>query len=254
VIFEADTPAGKLFDVALLWAILASVVIVMLESVESFRSTHGYFLRAAEWVFTVAFTLEYALRLISVKRPLRYAKSFFGLVDLLSIAPTYLSLFIPGAQSLLVIRALRLLRIFRVLKLVHFLNEASELSLALRRSSRKISVFLGVILSIVAVMGALMYLIEGSENGFTSIPRAMYWAVVTMTTVGYGNVAPQTVLGQFVAACLMIAGYAIIAVPTGIVSAELSRKTVVTTQSCRACSKEGHDPDAQHCKFCGEAL
>ena len=256
IIFEADTPAGKAFDVALLWLILLSVLTVMLESVSSVRAQYGFVLRAVEWLFTLLFTGEYILRLYSVRRPGRYATSFFGLVDFLAVLPTYLSLFVAGTQSLLVIRALRLLRVFRVLKLAKFLGEANFLLAALRASRAKITVFLGTIMAIVLIVAAFMYLIEGEENGFTGIPTAAYWAIVTMTTVGYGDIAPQTVPGRALAAALMFLGYAIIAVPTGIVSAELAGQTSrnVSTQACPSCSAEGHDHDATHCKYCGAGL
>lgn len=256
VIFEADTPAGRAFDLALLLAIALSVGAVLLESVASIRLRHGPALRAAEWSFTMLFTIEYVLRLACVRRPLRYARSFFGLVDLLAILPTYLSLVIAGSQSLLVIRALRLLRVFRVLKLAHFVGEARMLRAALRASSRKITVFLGTVLTLVLIVGALMYLIEGEASGFTSIPQAIYWAIVTMTTVGYGDIAPQTLAGKLLASAVMILGYGIIAVPTGIVTVEMAglRKQRVSTQACRVCAAEGHDADARHCKYCGAAL
>ncbi len=256
IIFEADTRAGKAFDVALLCAIVASIVAVMLDSVDRYGTRFDAELRALEWGFTALFTVEYVLRLISVKRPLRYVFSFFGLVDLLAILPTYLGLFIAGAESLLVLRSLRLLRIFRVLKLGRYLSEANVLRDALRSSGPKIVVFLGTVLSLVVIVGTLMYLIEGEEHGFTSIPRSMYWAIVTMTTVGYGDIAPQTVLGQALAAAVMILGYSIIAVPTGIVSAELGKAGMrrISTQACSECSAEGHDVDAKHCKYCGAEL
>jgi voltage-gated potassium channel len=255
VIFEADTPAGRAFDVCLLVAILVSVIAVMLESVAGIRREYGGVLRAVEWTLTIVFTIEYALRLVAVDRPWRYARSFFGLVDLLAVVPTYLALLLPAAQSLMVIRAIRLLRVFRILKLAHFLGEAQQLVQALRASRRKITVFLGGVVTSVVIMGALMYLVEGEEHGFTSIPTSMYWAVVTMTTVGYGDVAPKTPLGQFLAAALMILGYAIIAVPTGIVSVELAKTgRAVSRQACPACGAEGHDVDATHCKYCGAHL
>jgi voltage-gated potassium channel len=255
VVFESDTPAGRAFDLTLLVAILVSVLAVMLESVAGIRREHGTALRVVEWTLTIAFTIEYALRLAAVERPWRYATSFFGIVDLLAVVPTYLALVVPEAQSLMVIRAVRLLRVFRILKLAHFLGEAQQLAQALRASGRKITVFLGAIVTIVIITGALMYLVEGEEHGFTSIPVSMYWAVVTMTTVGYGDIAPRTPLGQFLAAVLMILGYGIIAVPTGIVSVELARTPhAVSTQACPACSAEGHDADATHCKYCGAAL
>ena len=255
VIFEADTPAGKAFDVSLLALILLSVLAVMLDSVSWVSEAYGDRLCVVEWVFTIVFTIEYVLRLFSVRRPLQYAFSFFGLVDLVAIIPTYLSLVVAGTQSLLVIRALRLLRVFRVLKLAQYLGEADEFLRALRASRAKITVFLGTVLTIVLIMGALMYVIEGEESGFTSIPTSMYWAIVTMTTVGYGDITPTTVFGQMLSALLLILGYGIIAVPTGIVSAELVRvPKKVSTQACPSCSAEGHDHDATHCKFCGHKL
>jgi voltage-gated potassium channel len=256
VIFEADTPAGKAFDVALLLAIGLSIVAVLLESVRGVREVWGPELRAAEWLFTLLFTVEYVFRLIAVRRSLRYARSFFGLVDLLAIVPTYLSVFFAGTQSLIVIRALRLLRVFRVLKLAHFVGEARMLRAALRASSRKIVVFLGTVATLVLIIGALMYLIEGEASGFTSIPQAIYWAIVTMTTVGYGDIAPQTLLGKLLASAVMIVGYGIIAVPTGIVTVEMGRAAsrTISTQACPHCSADGHDADARYCKYCGERL
>ena len=257
IIFEADTAAGKAFDVALIGVIVLSVLVVMLESVSAYRATYGPFLRGVEWVVTGLFTIEYILRLSCVVQPTRYARSFFGIIDLMAILPTYLSLFLPGAQSLLVVRVLRLLRIFRVFKLAVYLGEANVLSAALRSSLPKIVVFLMTVLLIVISMGAAMYLIEGEANGFTSIPRAVYWAIVTMTTVGYGDVTPQTVPGQTLAAALMIMGYAIIAIPTGIVSAELieaGRQRPVTTRVCPLCLTEGHQRSARFCRDCGASL
>jgi voltage-gated potassium channel len=255
IIFEADTPAGRAFDVGLLVAIVVSVIAVMLESVAGIRHAYGGALRGLEWTLTVVFTIEYALRLMAVDRPWRYARSFFGLVDFLAVAPTYLALILPEAQTLIVIRAIRLLRVFRIFKLAHFLGEAQQLALALRASGRKITVFLGSIVTVVVITGALMYIVEGEEHGFTSIPTSMYWAVVTMTTVGYGDIAPRTPLGQTLAAVLMILGYAIIAVPTGIVSVELAKTgRAVSRQACPACGAEGHDHDAIHCKYCGASL
>lgn len=260
IIFESDTVAGKAFDVALLWAIVLSVIVVLLESVASLRLRYGAELRTAEWIFTGLFTLEYALRLIAVREPLRYARSFFGVVDLMAIVPTYLSILVPGAHSLLVVRVLRLLRVFRVLKLGGFLGQAELLMSALRASRQKITVFLGAVLTIVVITGAIMYLIEGEANGFDSIPRGMYWAIVTLTTVGFGDITPKTVPGQFVASILMILGYGVIAVPTGIVSVELAEasrlaaQAAVNVQACPSCGAEGHDHDAIHCKYCGVAL
>ncbi len=258
IIFEADTLAGKAFDVALLVTILLSVLIVMLDSVEPIRAAWGFELDAAEWVITVLFTVEYGLRLACVPSPWGYARSFFGVVDLLAILPTYLSLVLPGAEHLVVIRGLRLLRIFRVFKLGRFLGEASILSRAITESRHKITVFLGTVAILVTILGTAMYLIEGEENGFTSIPVSVYWAIVTMTTVGYGDLAPQTVAGKALASLVMILGYSIIAVPTGIVTAGIVDAAVaarrVTTRCCPSCMAEGHDPDAGYCKACGAEL
>lgn len=256
IIFEADTPAGKAFDVALLCAILLSVAAVTLDSVNEISARFGHQFHIVEWGFTLLFTMEYLLRVLSVGRPLRYVFSFFGLIDLLSILPTYLSLFFAGAESLLVLRSLRLLRIFRVLKLARYLSQAEVLRDGLKASGPKIIVFLGTVVTLIIIMGTLMYLVEGEENGFTSIPRSMYWAVVTMTTVGYGDIAPRTVTGQALAALVMILGYSIIAVPTGIISAELGKAAFrpVSTRACSECSAEGHDTDAVYCKFCGAQL
>ncbi len=256
VIFEADSPEGRLFDLLLLVAIVASVTVVLLESVAAVRARVGPELRALEWGFTVLFTVEYLLRLASVSRPLRYAVSPFGLIDLVAILPTYLSVLLPGAQSLLVIRLLRLLRVFRVLKLAEYLRESRTLILALRASARKIAVFLLAVLTIVVVVGTLMYVIEGERHGFTSIPISIYWAVVTLTTVGYGDLAPATTLGRALATVLMLTGYGIIAVPTGIVTVELTRASTqpVSTQACPACGTGGHEHDAAYCRRCGSRL
>ena len=256
IIFEADTPAGKAFDVALIICILASVGVVMLDSVRTIGEANHHLFYVLEWIFTILFTIEYLLRLYCVGRPRKYATSFFGIVDFLSIVPTYLSLFIPGSEYLLVIRVLRTIRIWRIFKLVHFLKEWTLLVTALRASSRKIAVFLVVVASLVVVLGSLMYMIETEENGFTSIPRSIYWAVVTLTTVGYGDISPKTDLGQVLASIAMILGYAIIAVPTGIVTVELASASQkkVSTQACPMCSRDGHDPDAVHCKYCGAEL
>lgn len=257
IVFEADTAAGKLFDVFLITAIVISVTVVMLDSVTSIHDRYGQELLVLEWAFTILFTVEYVVRLISVQNARRYVTSFFGVVDLLAILPTYLSVLMPGSQSLLVIRTLRLLRVFRVFKLASYVKEGDFLMAALRASRVKITVFVSSILSITVVVGSVLYLIEGEASGFTSIPRAMYWAIVTMTTVGYGDIAPATTLGQVAAAGLMILGYAIIAVPTGIVSVELAKLnplSKVSTQACLVCSREGHDRDASYCKYCGSAL
>ena len=258
IIFEADTPRGKFFDVVLMWAILLSVGVVFLESVPSFRDQYGDQLRLAEYFFTVVFTIEYLLRLYSVKKPLSYAFSFFGLVDLLSVLPTFVELLLPGVASIRVIRILRLLRVFRVLKLVGFMKEASFLKGALWGARKKIMVFMSTVLVLVTILGTLVYIVEDAESGFTSIPRSIYWAIVTVTTVGYGDIAPTTVIGQTLASFIMLIGYAIIAVPTGIVSAEMvkgsSEKVSDNTQACRSCSEDEHPDDAKYCNKCGDAL
>ncbi len=256
IIFEADTPLGRLFDEVLIVSIIASVIAVMLDSVSSIRIKYGNFLYSLEWFFTILFSIEYILRLISVKRPVKYATSFFGIVDLLTVIPTYLDILLPGTRFLLVIRILRVLRIFRVLKLAKYVGEANLLVGAIKASMRKITVFLFAIVTIVVILGSLMYMVEGAEHGFTSIPTSVYWAIVTLTTVGYGDLSPQTPAGQAVAVIVMIMGYSIIAVPTGIVSVELSQafRQGVTARACHHCSKEGHDPDATYCKFCGAEL
>lgn len=257
IIFEAETATGKAFDTILLVFIILSVLTVILDSVGTFRARHGTVLTFLEWFFTIAFTIEFIARIIAVGKPLRYVFSFYGLVDLCSIIPTYLSVMLPGSQFLLVIRALRLIRIFRIFKLTRYLTEGAVLIHALRASRYKITVFLGTVATSVIIMGTMMYLIEGEQNGFTSIPRSIYWAIVTMTTVGYGDIAPRTVIGQALASLIMIIGYGIIAVPTGIVTSELAvmrHKTEVTTQACPLCGSQGHDPDAVHCKYCGGKL
>jgi voltage-gated potassium channel len=257
VIFEADTRAGRAFDVALIVCILTSIGLVVLESVPSVNARWHRELLAAELVFTVLFTVEYALRLIAVRRPLDYARSGLGIIDLLAIAPTWLALVVPGAQFFLTVRVLRLLRIFRILKLSEYLIEAAVITGALRASRRKIAVFLFTVLTMVVVIGALMYMVEGPANGFTDIPTSMYWAIVTLTTVGYGDLSPRTGLGKLLASVVMILGYAIIAVPTGIVTSELTvtrYRGGHSRQSCPSCGREGHDDDAAHCKYCGSAL
>lgn len=257
IIYEADTPAGKFFDISLIVSIIASVIVVMYDSVASVHQHYGDLLLALEWGFTILFTVEYILRLLCVYRPLLYARSFFGIVDLLAIVPTFIGLLIPGSQYLITVRILRLLRIFRILKLASYLNEAQTLRKALRASSRKISVFLLAVFTLVVILGSIMYIIEGPEHGFNNIPVSVYWAVVTLTTVGYGDIAPMTTIGKLVASFIMIIGYGIIAVPTGIVTVELSqaqRRKKVSTQACPNCSAEGHDSDAQYCKACGHPL
>jgi len=256
VIFESDTPAGQRFDIILLWTIILSVIVVFLESVPSLRDRYGYEFRILEWSFTILFTIEYIFRLLSVAKVSRYAFSFFGIVDFLAILPTYLALLIPGSQYFLVIRILRLLRVFRIFKLTHFLKQADILKVALSASREKIAVFLLTVLSIVVIIGTLMYVVEGPSNGFTSIPISIYWAVVTLTTVGYGDISPQTPFGQFLASLVMITGYAIIAVPTGIVTVELAEaaRRGTTVRVCPNCAKTGHDADAEFCKYCSEKL
>ncbi|KAB2963322.1 MAG: ion transporter [Thermoanaerobaculia bacterium] len=256
VVFEAETPAGRAFDYTLLALILASVAAVLAESVPELRARHGALLRALEWGFTLLFTLEYGLRLAAVRRPLVWARSFYGVVDLLAVLPTYLALVLPGAQTLLVLRALRLLRIFRILKLAALLDEAAVLRAALVASRRKVFVFLSTVMILVLLIGSAMYLVEGEENGFVSIPISIYWAIVTLTTVGYGDLAPQTPLGRLLASLVMLLGYAILAVPTGIVTSELiaAHGRRPTTEACPACGHAAHDHDALYCKLCGAKL
>ncbi len=256
IIFEGDTPAGRVFDLILLVVIVLSVVAVMLESVVAIERKWGVYLYWAEWVFTILFTAEYLLRLIVVHRPVSYALSFFGLIDLLAILPAYLALFLVGSQSLLIIRSVRLLRVFRILKLARYLGEAEHLIRAIKASRYKVFVFVGAVLTLAMIAGTIMYLIEGERSGFSSIPKGVYWAVVTMTTVGYGDLAPTTPLGQFMATILMIMGYGIIAVPTGIVTVEMVnvQKEAISVHTCPDCTKHGHDADAKHCKFCGAHL
>lgn len=261
VIFEADTPAGRTFDIALLWAILLSVVVVMLESVRSINAQYGPYLRAVEWGFTVLFLVEYIARLVVVRRPLTYALSMLGIIDFLSIAPTLISLVLPGSQYLLTIRTLRLLRVFRIFKLGRFVGEGEFIVRALKASRFKILVFLTAVLTLVVVIGTLMYVVEGGQNGFTSIPKSVYWAIVTLTTVGYGDISPVTVLGQSLASVLMILGYAIIAVPTGIVSAQMATPATPSSPRptykqviCHVCQATEHRPEAEYCWRCGEKL
>lgn len=256
IIFEADTPAGKAFDVALLVTISISVLAVAAESVEGIALRFGPELRALEWVLTILFTLEYVLRLMVVERPAAYARSFFGVVDLLAVLPTYLSLFFVGTHALAVIRALRLLRIFRIFKAARYVSEMNAMLVAFRKTRHKILVFVFVVLCSVLIMGTLLYVIEGEASGFDNIPRSVYWAIVTMTTVGYGDIAPQTPLGQFIAAAAMVLGYGLIIIPTGLFAVELAQSTHegVSTEHCTRCSLEGHDVDARYCKRCGSRL
>lgn len=257
IIFEADTWQGKLFDIILLLAIFFSVIVVLLETVPGYAEKYGSTFITLEWTFTILFTIEYLLRIYAVEKPVKYMTSFFGVIDLLSILPSFISIFIPGTHSLIVIRILRLLRIFRIFKMVSFISDAQVISDALRASKRKILVFLLSVILMVIIIGSIMYLVEGGVNeGFDSIPRAVYWSIVTLTTVGYGDISPQTSLGQFLAAMVMIIGYGIIAVPTGIVTSEFAktRNKKVTTQTCKHCMKEDHDEDALYCNNCGNKL
>jgi len=254
IIFDHDTPASRAFDIGLLAFIALSVLLVMFETVEEIEARYDTLLFVLEWIITILFTIEYVARLVTVDDPKRYARSFFGIVDLMSILPVYLSLIVPGAQSLLVIRSLRLARVFRVLKMVRFINEADFLVRAIRASSRKIVVFLIVVLLINVIFGSTMYLIEGPENGYDSMFRGVYWSIVTMSTVGYGDIAPTTPFGQVLAAILMIIGYSVIAVPTGIVSAEVATARRPREESCRTCGSAVHAETARFCDACGSPL
>lgn len=256
VIFTHDDPPARAFDVVLIVAILASVVVVMLDSVAAISARHGPLLKAAEWGFTVLFTIEYVLRLWTAHRPMRYARSFYGVVDLLAILPTYLTIVLPEARFFVALRVLRVLRIFRILKLAHYVREGAVLGAALRASRYKITVFVTTVLTIVVVVGSLMYLIEGPSRGFSSIPQSIYWAIVTLTTVGYGDVAPATTLGKLLASALMVLGYGIIAVPTGIVTLELDRaaRQGAPPRPCPGCGVDRHDADARYCRYCGSPL
>jgi voltage-gated potassium channel len=258
IIYETDTRVGKLFDVILLWAIIASIVLVMLESVKGLDAKYHVFFNISEWVITILFTIEYLVRIISVKQPKKYIFSFFGIVDLLSTIPKYLSLIIGGAHALVALRALRLLRVFRILKLVRYVGEANKLGKALKASRFKIFVFISAVVILCVIIGTIMYLIEGNESGFTSIPRGVYWAIVTLTTVGYGDIAPQTGLGQFLASLVMILGYGIIAIPTGIVTVEFTKQAALdvhtNTKSCSNCSAENHKDKAKYCYSCGHEI
>ena len=254
IIFGTDTRNGKRFDVILLWAILISVLLVMLESVPDIRARHGYYLHVAEYFFTFLFTLEYAARIWSTRWPKKYIFSFFGIVDLLAILPTYIGLVLVGAHSLMVIRALRLLRIFRILKLARFVSEANVMVKAFQASRRKITVFVFAILTITIIFGTLMYMVETPESGFTSIPRSIYWAIVTLTTVGFGDITPQSALGQAIASVVMILGYGTIAVPTAIMSAEIMRAGSDIGKECANCHATDHLSDANFCRRCGAEM
>jgi len=257
VIYESNTPAGKAFDVGLLIAIFSSIIVVMLDSVVSIHLKYGKLFNITEWIFAALFTIEYILRLVSIRKPIKYVLSPLGIIDLVALLPSYLSIFFIGAQSLLVFRALRLLRVFRIFKLGHFLTEINFLTQALKNSVRKISIFLLTVLTITVILGSIMYLVEKRENGFSNIPESIYWAIVTITTVGYGDISPITPLGKFVASVVMLIGYAIIAVPTGIITHDIavaSRQKKELPESCPSCSREGHDSDALFCKYCGSSL
>lgn len=276
VIFESDTAAGRRFDIALIWAILASIAVVVLDSVASLAQRWGPWFDAAEWGFTLLFTAEFAARLVCIDRPRRYVLSFYGLIDLLSVAPTYLAVLVPGLHALIDVRILRLLRIFRIFKLSRYASEMQHLRSAIAASRRKILVFLGFVLMVVLVMATLMYVIEGTENGYTSIPVAMYWAITTMTTVGFGDITPKTDLGRLIASMMMLLGWGVLAVPTGIVTAEMSAQRNATDdptggptgragaaldavlhlgqRHCAACDRRGHSADARFCRHCGAEL
>ncbi len=257
VIFEADTTAGKAFDVALIWAILISVAVVIADSVQSIHTSYGDTLLMVEWGFTALFTAEYVARLLCVRHPWRYATSFYGVIDLLAILPTYLAVFAPELHALIDVRILRLLRVFRVLKLVAYVDEYGRLGRALAESRRKILIFLSFVLMVVLVMGTLMYVVEGPEHGFTSIPIAVYWAITTMTTVGFGDLTPHTDIGRLIASTMMLLGWGTLAVPTGIVTAEFTAQRFTelpTTRTCPECLSEGHRPDARYCRDCGAPL
>ena len=260
IIYEADTPEGKLFDIVLFIAIVASIILVMLESVEGFDTKYHKLLNISEWIITILFSLEYIARIISVKKPFSYIFSFYGLIDFLSTAPKYISLLFGGVHVLASLRAIRLLRIFRILKLSPYLGASNSLVSAIKASRIKISVFIFTVIIISIILGTIMYLVEGKENGFSNIPKSVYWCIVTLTTVGFGDITPQTPLGQFIASMIMILGYGIIAVPTGIVSAEYMAqnrskpKLHLNTQSCPNCSAEKHNDNAEFCYNCGHKL
>jgi voltage-gated potassium channel len=257
IIYEADTKEGKIFDVILLLAILASILLVMLESVESFDTRYHVFLNIGEWVITILFSIEYILRVISIQKPFKYIFSFYGIIDFLSTIPMYVSLIFVGSQGLVALRALRLLRIFRILKLTRYIGASNKLMIALKSSSAKIAVFLFFVIIVCIILGTVMYMVEGAENGFTNIPKSIYWAIVTLTTVGFGDIAPQTPLGQLIASAIMILGYSIIAIPTGIVSSEMTKTDVkidTNTQACPTCLKDKHAEKAVYCYNCGSTL
>ena len=256
-IYESNTTAGKIFDIALLLLIILSIVTVILDSIKIYNRQYASLFTILEWIFTILFTAEYILRLVSIDKPLRYVFSFLGIIDLLAIIPSYLSIFFIGAESLLVFRVLRFLRVFRIFKLTHFLSEMQFLKAAIAGSLKKISIFMMVVLGLVIILGSVMYLVEGGRNGFSSIPDSIYWAIVTITTVGYGDISPVTSLGKFIASFIMLIGYGIIAVPTGIITTEMAlaeRSRKQGHETCPGCGKEGHDQDAVFCKRCGSLL
>ncbi|QDE30928.1 MULTISPECIES: ion transporter [Shewanella] len=256
VIFGTETKEGKYFDIALMICIILSVMLIFIDTIERFHSQYGDYIRIGEWTFTVIFTVEYILRIYCSLNRLHYARSFFGLVDLVSILPSYLGLFFPGANVALAVRILRLFRVFRVLKLLRYLSDGNLLIKAMMQSSRKVFIFFFSVSLIIMVLSVVMYVVEGPNNGFTSIPKSMYWTVVTITTVGYGDITPQTPLGQGIAALTMLIGYSIIAIPTGILTAEISNEMVRTRdlRKCSNCGKKGHDSDADYCNHCGSEL
>lgn len=263
IIYEADTPVGKIFDIVLLFTIIASIILVMLESVKSIDSKYHNLLNIAEWIITILFSIEYITRIITVKKPLRYITSFYGIIDLLSTIPKYISLMFGGVHALAALRALRLLRVFRILKLARYLGASNKLVNALKASRAKIFVFLFAVVIVAIILGTIMYLVEGEENGFSNIPKSVYWCIVTLTTVGFGDIAPQTPFGQFIASLIMILGYGIIAVPTGIVSAEYAQNSEfktkeedlhLNTQSCPNCSASKHKDNSEYCYRCGKKL
>ncbi|PQJ72799.1 ion transporter [Polaribacter butkevichii] len=258
IIYEADTKEGKLFDVILLVAIIASILLVMLESIESFDAKYHTYLNISEWIITILFSVEYILRVVAINKPFKYIFSFYGIIDFLSTIPKYLSLVIIGSHHFAALRALRLLRVFRILKLARYVGASNKLLLALKASKAKISVFLFFVVILCIILGTIMYMVEGAENGFTSIPRSVYWAIVTLTTVGFGDIAPQTPFGQLIASIIMILGYGIIAIPTGIVSSEMTKNNDnnlhTNTQACPNCGKENHKDGAEFCYNCGSKL
>jgi voltage-gated potassium channel len=257
VIYESNTKSGKIFDIILLFAIFTSIMLIMIDSVQAIHHKYGLVISVLEWIFTILFTIEYILRIISIKKPVYFVFSLLGIIDLIALIPSYLSIFIPGAQALLAFRALRLLRVFRIFKLYEFLSEINFLTSAIKGSVRKISIFLLTVLTLTVILGSIMYLVEQKENGFSNIPESIYWAIVTITTVGYGDISPITPMGKFVASIVMLIGYAIIAVPTGIITHDIAvaaRNKRELPEACPTCGREGHEHDALFCKHCGSSL